>query len=472
MPDLTALAQQPETIIELGKAELYGLSLNEQRELQLAAVRKRFSDLAGRVAVLGRLAGEQNIAEIGALEDVAPLLFPHSALKSYPMAVLERGQFDRLTRWLAGFTAHDLSHIDASSCETIDDWLHLLDAETDIRVAHSTGTSGKLSLIPRDIAGMRSVVSGWIRMFDRYRDERPHLPIPVEQAPTIFLQHRHGAMAIHRQIEFMVQLLYHGDESMLVTTQPGRFSADVASIAGRLRVAEARGELGAVQISPRLAQKREAFVKEQQNAGSNLDHFFETIVERFRGEPVAVVGSVPHLHTIAMEAAKRGVENVFHSHSFIQAGGGMKGHVLPDDWRATVDRFLGEAPLSEGYGMSEMGMSTRICPGGHYHIEAWQIPYLIDPQTGAQLPRTGTLTGRYGCFDLNAQTWWGGFLTGDKVTLSWGDTEPCRCGRIGPYVHPGIRRYTEAEGGDDKITCAGAPEAHDRALDFILDTMA
>jgi hypothetical protein len=34
-------------------------------------------------------------------------------------------------------------------------------------------------------------------------------------------------------------------------------------------------------------------------------------------------------------------------------------------------------------------------------------------------------------------------------------------------VHPTIRRYTAQEGGDDKITCAGAPEAHNRALDFI-----
>ena len=472
MTNLSALAERPETIIELNKEELYGLTLEEQREVQLAGVARRFTDLVNRIAVLRRLAEEQNIGEIRAIEDVAPLLIPHSALKSYPMSVLERSQFDRLTRWLDGFTAHDLSTVDASGCESIDEWLDLLDANTELRVAHSTGTSGKLSLIPRDVTGMKSVVTGWIRMFDRFRNERPHLGIPVEQAPTIFLQHRYGGMAIHRQIDAMVTLLYHGDDSMLVTTQPGRFSADVASFGGRLRVAEARGELGSIQISPRLIRKRDEFLQEQQNASLYLDRFFETIQARFRGRPVAVVGSVPHLYNISLEAQKRGVENVFHTHSFVQAGGGMKGHVLPDDWRATVDRFVGGAPLSEGYGMSEMGMSTRICPHGRYHIEAWQIPFLLDPRSGLQLPRTGTHTGRYGCFDLNAQSWWGGFLTGDRVTLSWGDTEPCACGRIGPYVHPGIRRYSEAEGGDDKITCAGAPEAHDRALDFILEAIA
>jgi len=34
-------------------------------------------------------------------------------------------------------------------------------------------------------------------------------------------------------------------------------------------------------------------------------------------------------------------------------------------------------------------------------------------------------------------------------------------------VDPAIRRYSESEGGEDKITCAGAPDAHSRALDFI-----
>jgi len=34
-------------------------------------------------------------------------------------------------------------------------------------------------------------------------------------------------------------------------------------------------------------------------------------------------------------------------------------------------------------------------------------------------------------------------------------------------MHGHIRRYSDKEGGDDKIACAGVPEALDRALDFI-----
>jgi hypothetical protein len=45
--------------------------------------------------------------------------------------------------------------------------------------------------------------------------------------------------------------------------------------------------------------------------------------------------------------------------------------------------------------------------------------------------------------------------------------QPCRCGRLGPYLHPTIQRYSELEGGDDKIMCSGAPEAHDKAMEFL-----
>src|SRR6185295_11898823 len=349
------------------------------------------------------------------LEDMAPLLVPHSAMKSYPMSYLEKSRFDRLTQWLDGFTTHDLSALDAGQCDSIDDWLRLLDAKTEVRVLHSTGTSGKLSFLPRGTKEMKLMVTGYRRQFDAFHDE--------------------------------------------------------PSIGGRLRVAEAKGELGKIQISPKLMERRDAFLKDQARQSEYLDAFFAEVSRRFRAKTVSVMGHIPMLHNIALEARKRGVENLFAGDSFVAAGGGMKGHNLPDDWRETIDRFLGGAPLIEGYGMTEVVAASRICGGGHYHLPTWHVAFVLNPETGHPLPRTGTVKGRYGVFDLNAQTYWGGFLTGDEVTLSWGDEASCGCGRIGPYLHRGIRRFTEQEGGDDKITCAGAPEAHDKAIDFLLQSI-
>jgi hypothetical protein len=48
------------------------------------------------------------------------------------------------------------------------------------------------------------------------------------------------------------------------------------------------------------------------------------------------------------------------------------------------------------------------------------------------------------------------------------DWEPCACGQTSPHIHEHIERYSEKRGGgDDKITCAAAADAHDNALRFL-----
>jgi hypothetical protein len=465
------LGLAPERIIELSSTEMYGIPIQEQTRIQLAGARQRFEQLVENIPMLSRLAQEQGITKISSLEDMGPLLIPHSAMKSYPMSFLEKSQFDRLTAWLDGFTTHDLSAVNTTGCDSIDDWLDILDQNTEVRVLHSTGTGGKLSFLPRGTAEMKIMVTGWRQMFAPFRAEPPRMGAPVEEAPTIFVQYRKGGMAQHRLLDYLQEYLYHGDASKIVTTNPSRFSADAASIGGRLRVAQAKGELGKLQISPRLMARRDAFLKEQERSVTYMDSFFDDVNSRFRGKPVSIMAQIPMLFNVATEGLKRGLESVFAKDTFIMAGGGMKGLTLPDHWPQTIDRFFGGAPLSDGYGMTEMIMSTRACPLGRYHLPPWQIPFLLDPATGRQYPRSGTQTGRFGAFDLNPQTYWGGFLTGDEVTMGWGDDSACGCGRSGPFLHRGIRRYSEQEGGDDKITCAGAPDAHDKAIDFILQSV-
>jgi len=78
------------------------------------------------------------------------------------------------------------------------------------------------------------------------------------------------------------------------------------------------------------------------------------------------------------------------------------------------------------------------------------------------------LTGRFASLDLLPSTYWAGLVTGDEITMH-GFEKPCKCGRSGPYLLAAIRRYSEKEGGDDKVICAGAPAAHDQALAFLTE---
>lgn len=44
----------------------------------------------------------------------------------------------------------------------------------------------------------------------------------------------------------------------------------------------------------------------------------------------------------------------------------------------------------------------------------------------------------------------------------------CGCGRHSAYVGPKIQRFSEKNGtGDDKISCAGAPDAHEKAMSYL-----
>jgi len=465
---IDTLARAPERIIRLSNNEMHGIPLEDQRDLHLRAARRKFDELIDKVPILAKLAEEQGVTRIASLENLGTLLVPHSASKSYPLSFIETGRFDRLTAWLHGFTAHNLSTVDMHGCETIDEWIDRLDAQSPMRVVHSTGTSGKLSFLPRDAETSFQYVPGYERQFDPFGAEPPLLGADARTTPLLYLQHRRGAYGQQRMLDAIQADIFGGNDEMIVALNPERLSADAISLGGRIRAADAKGEHGRIELGAKLASRRDEFIAQQRSADVYLQRFIEVLVERFSGRTVVVLGHIPQLYRVARAGLDRGLRNIFAPTSFVAGGGGLKGVDLPSDWRETVHDFLGPIKPTPGYGMSEMVGTFRPCSQGRFHLPPWVIPFILNHETGQQAPRSGVCTGRFSAFDLNAQNYWGGFISGDEVTLSWGDTSPCECGRIGPYVEPEIRRYTQSEGGDDKITCAGAPQAYDRALDNLL----
>lgn len=450
-------------------SEAFNLSRQQREEMQLTALRERFAQLRGDIGALGRLAEEQGISEITCLEDAVPLLFPHTVYKSYPLSFLENARFDRLTRWLDGLTTLDLSGLDMGDVDTIDDWIQKLDAETDLSVIHTFGTTGKLSFIPRTKAQTRLTVFGNSRTIRDFRGHNSGPDLLVNHMPLISPSYRRGGSAIARGMSQMALDFAGGLENALFLYPDAWFSADVASLGGRLKAAEARGEMGQLSISPGLAARREEFAARERTREADMDIFFNEAANRFAGQDVFMFAVWPILFEWAEEGLKRGMKGLFGPNSVLTTGGGSKGRVLPPDYKQTIFEFLGFEQHFENFGMSELMATIPKCSAGFFHFPPMLIPYILDPDTGACLPREGTQTGRLAIMDLMPESYWGGFITGDEVTLSGHDDEACACGHTGPRLHPEIRRFSEARGGDDKINCAGAPEAHDRAVDFILE---
>jgi len=461
------LIDAPERFVDLTITQMHSIPNDALQEIQLGALRNHFRSMVESVPVLSRLAEDQGINDIRDFGDAGPLLLAHSVYKSYPLLVLEDGRFDQLTRWLDKLTAHDLSGLDASQVQSIDEWIDFLDANTPIRVKHSSGTTGKLSFVPRSLSEMDTVAKGFMRYFQGFGDEPDTQLDGFKTLPIVHAGYRRGAMGQARLLDAIVAYFHNGDDSWVTTSNPGRLSADVLSIGGRLQGAEQRGEHGKLKIAPSLLARRDAFIREQAASADRTRAFFNDISTRLRGQRIVISGTVPQMFDLAEEARRNGMTRIFASDTLVHIAGGSKGRALPDDCHKRIAEFIGVPSYRLGYGMTEMVNAThRACPLGQYHFRPNIVPFVIDHETGEQRPRTGTQRGRFGFVDLAIKTHWGGFLTGDEVMLTYGD-EPCACGRSGARVHPNIRRYSEQEGGDDKITCAGAPDAHDRALDFI-----
>ena len=460
---LNRLIEQPEEIVDQSPNVLYTLPDDQYKQLQLGALKTRFSQLYKSIPVLKRIADDQGITEIDSLEQAAPLLFQHTIYKSYPLSLIERSNFSRLTAWLNGFTALDLMTVDVSHIQSIDEWMRFMDEHTDLRIQHSTGTSGKLSFIPRSGTDRGAYSTAALSFYASFGEEQYQSP---ENKAFIVPSYRTGFNSLPRMLQMFVDAFDVPEDDIM--TLFDHMNPDIMSLAGRLRQAEQKGTTDTLLQDENIQALRRQLIAETQNREEAFAKFFDNAIQRFGGRRIWMIGTIPQMYHAAKAGLDKGLSNVFHPESVVQYGGGMKGETLPENHLDVIHEFLGFDELRGGYGMTELMTFMQACPEGHYHVPPQNIVYLLDPDTGDLLPAHGHQTGRFGFIDLLPKTYWGGFLTGDEITVDWDHS--CPCGReSGPLIHDSIQRLSEARGGDDKISCAGgADEAHDRAVEFLL----
>jgi hypothetical protein len=244
-------------------------------------------------------------------------------------------------------------------------------------------------------------------------------------------------------------------------------SSDLMSLAGRLRQAEERGELDKLAIDPGLLAKRAQLIEASRHRDEDLERWFSKLAQEYQGQKVWIAGVSAEMTRLALRGLESGVRCQFSPDSALLTGGGMKGYAAPADWQQRIMEFYGVERISSLYGMSEcMGTAPR-CSQGYYHFFPYTIPYLLDTDF-VPLPRHGTQTGRMALFDLLAESYWGGFISSDRVTMHW--DEDCACGWKGPRLGADIARFSDLEGEDDKITCAGTAQAYNDFMDYISGT--
>lgn len=433
---------------------VHHMPLEQQEAFQLEALQLRFAAMRDAIAPLTALANVCRVREIGRIEDVAPLMFPHTLFKSYPHHLLDNLRFPELTEWLSRLTLVDLAPVKERTFEAIDHWMDALDAETELAVLTSSGTSAALSFLPR------GKIEGQL-LHDRAGIEwqGPDQVSPIRRIDAdcsmFWLSYAEGRSGMLRSAALLREK-YTTPTTKFIALMPGRASTDWQSYMGRMMAAQRWGRMPP-ELTPYIAAKQEEAALVHAHSAERLRTVLGIVRDELGGSPVHMAGGLILLHRVAEEGLKMGMEPGLGPRSRVSTGGGTKGLPPPPDMESTIKRFAGVDVIYEAYGMTEIGDAFGSCEQGRFHIWPWIVPFVLDEETGAPLPRRGKQRGRGAFFDLTAQTYWGGVVTGDRVSISW---DICPCGRSTPQVLPPVERIPPAERDEHAPTGAAATAVH------------
>lgn len=419
----------------------FSATREELEPLWVEAINDRFQQCRGRIKILDQLAEKAGIDEVQSLDDAVPLLFAHTAYKSYPEAFIDKGRWDRMNVWLDTLSKYPVTDVRVDGIEDADDWIKRLHQSSHFVFATS-GTSGKNSFLNQSAHDVTFANDANIPRNLPQNRSRPIFVLGPRKAPN------RASATFNHMVEVCGRpgaVHYLADAELRIT--------DLSQMARmRRRIADGTA------MPSEIAEFEESIKMRRDGADMLLLGLVDTILAH-REEPIVLVGLTPQLYRIVEVLRERGIaDGSFHPDTVILSGGGAKGFVLPPDHVQQIMAFFGLTldNFTQGYGMQEASSGGRMNEWGRYEFPPWMVPLLLDDSGEKMLPdRHGKVTGRMALFDVSVDGRWGGIISGDRVTV---DYDPSPSGRQVPAVID-IARYSELEGGDDKLTCAGTIES-------------
>ena len=412
--------------------------------LRIEAANALFQDQRQTIPVLERRAQEAGIDEIRSLEDIVPLLFAHTAYKSYPQSFATGKKWDRMLQWLNTLCTRDPRNIDLTGVDPIDDFLDRLKANGHGILA-STGTTGKNSFLdstPEDRAR-------------KYRHLRVGMSWPgpiADKSRKVFWAGPAEGFNGSVEIAQMIGEMWARPGEF----HPFRMGPLLLSEATEMAVFGQR--MAAGEASPDEIASFKARAAEKAKAGeAAMDEFTEALLAN-RHEPIVMGGFWAQVMQTIQRARELGIKDGdWHPESRISVGGGLKNVTLPDDYKEQVDRFFGKVHRPNGYAMTELAQLLPRCEALRYHVPPGLIMLLLD-DTGERLIHAseGVVAGRFGFLDLVYEGRWGGLISGDRTEVDF--SSHCPCGRRGPTILDTIQRFSQT--GDDQISCAGTIDSY------------
>jgi hypothetical protein len=424
----------------------------EMQEKQLEAIDERFQDRVHKIKLLQNRAETGGVAAVRRMGDVVPLLFAHTAYKSYPEGWLVEQKWDRLGRWLDTVSTNRVRPLDTSAVNGLDDWLNLLEAEGHY-VSCSSGTTGKCAMMNAVTSDLEfsghALLRGLIwQGLGPHQDRRMISMGQVASTPRNRATGRPMAEAIS-----------------LPGTTPVAPQGPPITIGGITEMVVLRRKIADGTAKPEEIAHYQAQAAEREKAmASATEQAAEALIEH-RHEKLHIMGLYAPLYKAAELVRSRGYSaKDFHPENSAFVSGGLKRVQVPADYKDIICDTLNLSPdrMRQQYGMQELNSNAVRCKCGRYHLPPWLVLLPLD-EAGEQLvewPASGELECRAAFFDLSLEGRWGGVISGDKIRVSY---EPCACGNRSPSVNEDIQRYADLASGD-KIACAGTIDAYVRGV--------
>ena len=416
---------------------------------QIRAANDRFQDRVNKIKLLKNRADTGGVTEVKTLADLVPLLFAHTAYKSYPENWLFEGKWDRMGKWLDTVSTGTIPPI-AGPVEGLDDWLAQLEQHGHY-LACSSGTTGKCSMMDATasdlvFAGKCSVATVRCSGVEANQDR---LMIGLGQSANTARSRETGR-------PMMQAFMKPGSSPCMPNVPPITMGKITGMVILRKKIADGTAKPSEV------ARFESEGAQRQKDADSAAQQVADALIER-RHEKLHIGGMYPSLFNIAKLVCERGYSSKDFQENTAYIAGGLKRAHLPPDYQQFIFDTLNMSAdrVCLAYGMQELNTSVPRCSAGRYHMPPWLMLLLLD-EPGEKLlePTEGEIEGRAAFFDISLEGRWGGVISGDKVRAAWG---ACKCGNRSPSIDQDIQRYADTASGD-KIACSGTIDAYVRGV--------
>jgi hypothetical protein len=443
---LTAMVDDPDRFTH---------SAESLRAAQVAAMDERLREKGANIKLVKLRAEDEGVDGVRSLEDVVPLLLPHTAYKSYPETFLVEKKWDRLTRWLGTVSAYPTDNVDLSEVREIDDWVAACEKGGHF-VSCSSGTTGKSAMLVASQADLDFASKDGVNAVEWGSDIRVgDMRTPAGAAGAVAYTPRNAAMG-----KALMGAFVDPDAPRF---QSGLPPVTVGSLTKMISLRKAISEGSAKPEE--IAEYEAESEARQKGLDAALEGSVDDIIAK-RDKTLYITGMWGSLYPFAEMVRAKGYSGKdFSPDNCVYLGGGLKRARLPANYREfTYETFnLHPRNIYQMYGMQECNSSMPRCQeGGRYHVPPWMVVLPLDKDGSKLLPGwgKGQVEGRAAFFDLSMQGRWGGVISGDHIHV---DFEPCACGNPSPSIRDDIYRYADLE-GDDKIGCAGTVDAYVRGM--------